>query len=151
MFLDRQIWANSAHPDQTASRGAVWSKVYNVCHTVRIFWIHYSVVKCYCSNFRIITAFFSGAQILKIFTVFTILLHCAVVKPHCSKFRTIRAIFGVSMFTFKVHVYVDIILGPYWLSQRQKKKHFLFWNIVLYCKTCPTYLKILKVSVWSVK
>ena len=25
MFLDRQIWANSADPDQTALRGAVWS------------------------------------------------------------------------------------------------------------------------------
>ena len=24
-FLDRQVWANSADPDQTAPRGAVWS------------------------------------------------------------------------------------------------------------------------------
>ena len=24
-FLDGQVWANSADPDQTAARGAVWS------------------------------------------------------------------------------------------------------------------------------
>ena len=24
-FLDRQVWANSVDPDQTAHRGAVWS------------------------------------------------------------------------------------------------------------------------------
>ena len=49
MFLglsDKQVWANSLDPDQTASRGAV-----TVCHSVCIFWTNYSVVKKYYSIF----------------------------------------------------------------------------------------------------
>ena len=43
-FSDRQVWANRADPDQT------------VCHSICIFWMHYSMVKQPCSNFRVITA-----------------------------------------------------------------------------------------------
>ena len=50
-FLDKQVWANSVDPDQTAPR------VYTVCHFVCIFWTNYSVVNRSCSNFRMITAF----------------------------------------------------------------------------------------------
>ena len=38
-FLDRQAWANSVDPDQTSFR------FYTVCHSVSLFWIHFSVVK----------------------------------------------------------------------------------------------------------
>ena len=38
-FSDRQVWANSEHPDQTADR------VFTFCHSVHIFWRYYSVVK----------------------------------------------------------------------------------------------------------
>ena len=39
-------------------------RVYTVCHSVCIFWIHYSMVKPPCSNFRVITANFWCVQIL---------------------------------------------------------------------------------------
>ena len=48
-FSDRQVWANSVDPDQTAP--------------VYIFCANSSVVKRLCSNFRIITAIF------RIFTI----------------------------------------------------------------------------------
>ena len=44
-------------------------RVYTVCHCVCIFWTHYSIVKPCCSNFRMITANFSGVQIFRSFTV----------------------------------------------------------------------------------
>ena len=39
-------------------------KVYTVCNYVYIFWLHYSLVTAPCSNFRIITAIFSGVRII---------------------------------------------------------------------------------------
>ena len=38
-------------------------RVYTVCHSVSIFWTHYSMVEPHCSNFRIITAVFWVSQI----------------------------------------------------------------------------------------
>ena len=75
-FSDRQVYANSADPDQTAPRGAVWPgseeqsdlgqiRVYTVCNTICIFWMHYSTVKPSCLNFRVI---FSRIRIFRIFT-----------------------------------------------------------------------------------
>ena len=52
-FSDRRVWANSVDPDETAP-----------CHPVCIFLTHYSVIKRYCSNFRIITAIFRVSKIL---------------------------------------------------------------------------------------
>ena len=54
-FLDRHVWASSVDPDQTVPRSSLIS-VYTVYHSVCIIWTHYSVVKWYCSNYRIITA-----------------------------------------------------------------------------------------------
>ena len=45
-------------------------KVYTVCHSVNIFLTHYSTVKPLCSNFRVITANFSGVQIFRVFMVY---------------------------------------------------------------------------------
>ena len=72
-FSDRQVWANSADPDQTAPRGAVsrssliW--VCTVCHSVCIVWTHYSMVEPHSSNFRVITINFLGVRIFRRFTV----------------------------------------------------------------------------------
>ena len=44
-------------------------RVYTVCHSICTFWTHYSVVEPPCSNFRVITANFSGVQNFRIFTV----------------------------------------------------------------------------------
>ena len=66
-FSDRQVLANSADPDQTAPSSLI--RVYTVCHSVCIFWTHFSVVKWYCSNFRIITVFFSCVRIFRSFMV----------------------------------------------------------------------------------
>ena len=46
-------------------------QVYTVCHSVHIFWTHYSMVNPLCSNFRVITANFSGVRIFRVFTVFS--------------------------------------------------------------------------------
>ena len=64
MFLDKLVWANRVDPDQTLIR------VYTVCYSVCIFWMHFSIVKQHCSNFRIITAILLGVRIFRIFTVF---------------------------------------------------------------------------------
>ena len=50
-FSDRQVWANSADPDQTAPR------------------VHYSLVKPFCSNFRVITANVLGVRKFRNFKV----------------------------------------------------------------------------------
>ena len=62
-FSDRQVWANSADPDQTAP---LLIRVYTVCHSIHIFWTHYCTVKPLCLNFRVITANFSGVQIFRV-------------------------------------------------------------------------------------
>ena len=56
---------NSVEPDQTVQS----DQVYTVCHSVCIFWAHYSDIKPNCSTFRIITANFSGFRIFRFFTV----------------------------------------------------------------------------------
>ena len=48
-FSDRQAWANSVDPDQTAPL----IRVYTVCHSVCIVWTHYSMVEPHSSNFRV--------------------------------------------------------------------------------------------------
>ena len=45
-------------------------RVYTVCHSVCIFWTHYSVVEPHSSNFRVIT-FFWGVRIFRKFMVMT--------------------------------------------------------------------------------
>ena len=55
-FLDRQVWANSADPDQTAPRSL---------HCLQ-FPLHYSKEKPSCSTFRVITANVQVSQILGI-------------------------------------------------------------------------------------
>ena len=83
-FSDRYAWANSADPDQTAPRGAVWSGstprssliwVYTVCHSICIVWTHYSMVEPHSSTFRAITTKFLGVQIFKKFTLCIFVLH----------------------------------------------------------------------------
>ena len=54
-FLDRYAWANSVDPDQS-------DQVLHIC----IFWTHYSVIKRYCCNFRIITAVSLGVKMFRI-------------------------------------------------------------------------------------
>ena len=55
-FSDRQVWENSADPDQTAPR------VYTVCNAICILWVHYSMVKPPCSNLIMITANFRVSE-----------------------------------------------------------------------------------------
>ena len=64
-FSDRQVWANSADPDQTAPL----IRIYTVCHSVSIVWTHYSMVEPHSSNFRVITTSFLGVRIFRNFTV----------------------------------------------------------------------------------
>ena len=54
-------------PDQTVPISLI--RVYTVCISLCIVWTHYSTVRSTCSNFRVITANFSGVQIFRIFTV----------------------------------------------------------------------------------
>ena len=53
-FWERQVWTNSADPDQTAPRAS------SLC----MFWMHYSKEKPSCSTFRVITANFLVSEIL---------------------------------------------------------------------------------------
>ena len=63
-FSDRQVWANSVDPDQTAPRSG--STLFAIPCT---FWTHYSMVEPPCSNLRGITANFSGVRNFRSFTV----------------------------------------------------------------------------------
>ena len=62
--MDRYAWANSADPDQTAPRGAVWSgstlfaicRVYTVCHLqtqIRLLLEEQSDQSLHCLPFRL--------------------------------------------------------------------------------------------------
>ena len=53
-FSDRYTWANSADPDQEQSVQGLH------CLLPAAFWVHYSLIKPSCSNFRVITANFCG-------------------------------------------------------------------------------------------
>ena len=67
-------WVSCANPNppvgvgriqrvqRTAARWACGS--YTVCHSVCIFWTHYSMAEAHCSNFRIITAIFRVSEYL---------------------------------------------------------------------------------------
>ena len=67
-FSDRQVWANSADPDQTAPRSSL-IRIYTVCHSVCIVWTRYSMVEPHSSTFRVITTKFLGVRIFRKFTV----------------------------------------------------------------------------------
>ena len=51
-FSDRQVWANSADPDQTAPRGAVWSESSLFAIPFAGFLTKYLQVWRLCLNFR---------------------------------------------------------------------------------------------------
>ena len=70
-FSDGQVWANSADPDQTAPRSSSLIRVYAVCNSLCIFWMHYSKEKPSCSTFRVITADFRVSEILGFLRYFT--------------------------------------------------------------------------------
>ena len=52
-------------PGQTVQTQIRLLRVYTVCHSVCIFWTHYSVVKPHSSNFRVITTIFWGVRIVR--------------------------------------------------------------------------------------
>ena len=60
---DGQIWATSADPDQTAPRSSL-IRVYTVCNSLCIFWMHNSKEMPSYSTFRVITANFRVSEIL---------------------------------------------------------------------------------------
>ena len=85
-FSDRQVRANSVDPDQTAPL----IRVYTVWNSIYIFRTHYSMVEPSCSNFREITANFSGVRNFRIFTVFQVSQYCYfysiwLYEPHHEK------------------------------------------------------------------
>ena len=49
-FSDRYAWSNSADPNQTTRSSLI--RIYTVCHSVCIFWTHYSMVEPHSSNIR---------------------------------------------------------------------------------------------------
>ena len=63
-FSDRQVWANNVDPDWTAPRGAFWSGSTLFAILSTSFWANSSVVKRFCSNFRIFTAIFRVSKFL---------------------------------------------------------------------------------------
>ena len=67
-FSDRYAWANSADPDQTAPRGAVWSGSTLFAIPSASFRLFYSI-EPHTSNFRVITTNVLGIQIFRKFMV----------------------------------------------------------------------------------
>ena len=86
-YLDRQIWANSADPDQTAPRRVSSSliRVYTVCHSLCIIWMHYSKLKPPCLTFRMIKVIFWVSEFFWISWYF-----CIVQIRHSNFFRFLR-------------------------------------------------------------
>ena len=78
-FSDRQVWANSADPDQTAPSSLI--RVYTICHSVCTVWTHYSMVEPHSSNFRVITTIFLGVRIFRKFTVSTVVSSLLQSRP----------------------------------------------------------------------
>ena len=62
-FSDRQVWANSVDPDQTAPRSSL-IRVFTVCYSVYVFWTNFSIVRPCCSNFRILQQIFWVSEYL---------------------------------------------------------------------------------------
>ena len=58
-------------------------RVYSVCHSICIFWTNCSVVKRYCSQFRMIAAIFRVTEYLRIFTVILTIFQENLTQPHC--------------------------------------------------------------------
>ena len=77
-FSDRQVWANSADPDQTAPSSLI--SVYTVCHSVCIVWTQYSMVEQHSSNLRVIITNILGVRIFRKFMV-------VIIKCKFSKFQ----------------------------------------------------------------
>ena len=74
------VWSGSTPLQEQSDQGLHHSRsslirVYTVCHSVCIFWMHYSMIKPQCSNFRVITANFSGVRIFRIFRVIVFVLY----------------------------------------------------------------------------
>ena len=65
--LATQVWENTVDPNNSL----ISVYMYTVCHSVCIFWTHYSMVKLHCSNFRIITAIFLDVQNFQILSYLT--------------------------------------------------------------------------------
>ena len=85
-FSDRQVWANSADPDQRSSL----IRVYTVCNSLCIIWMDYSKETPSCSTFRVITTNFLGVRIFRKFTVFP---PCYVLKEvYWTKNKNLRVL-----------------------------------------------------------
>ena len=54
-FSDRQVCSNSVDPEEQSD-----------CHSICIFWMHYSMVNPPCLNFRVITTNFPGVHIFRV-------------------------------------------------------------------------------------
>ena len=85
-FSDRQVWANSANPDQRSSLIRVCTRsslirVCTVCNTLCIFWKHYSKEKPSCSTLRVTTANFRVSKILEFLWYSTLKLAEAYEPP----------------------------------------------------------------------
>ena len=63
-FSDRQVLSK-----QCRSRSDSLIRVYTVCHSICIVWMHFSMKNPYESNFRIITVYFSSVRMFRSFTV----------------------------------------------------------------------------------
>ena len=81
-FLTGRSWqtVQTQIPGQTAHLGCL-IRGYTVCHTICIFWMHYSTVKPSCLNLRIIKPHFSGVRIFRVVTIFV---------DYCTKSRAFR-------------------------------------------------------------
>ena len=83
-------------------------RVYTVCNSLCIFWMHYCKENPPCSTFRVITANFQVSKILGFlwyavfntvcYSVSIFLNHYCMVKLQFPKFRILTAIFRVSKF-----------------------------------------------------
>ena len=92
-FSDRQVWANSVDPDQTAPSSLI--RVYTVCHSVCIVWTHYSMKEPHSSNFRVITTNVLG---VRIFTKFTVYCFCNLKPVFCQVYYSILIIWTTPLF-----------------------------------------------------
>ena len=78
-FSDRQVWANSVDPEQTAPKEAVYPGSTLFAIPSALFGhISLYITKLHCSNFRIITAIFSVCEISGVVAV-TILMITKIV------------------------------------------------------------------------
>ena len=117
-------------PGQTVQRSSLIT-VYNVWHSVCMFWTFYSMIKPHCSTFRKTTTIFVCVWNVRIFTVFGLeptvvrkptevgvgkqapwylsFIIYSMVKPHCSTFRKTTAIV---LFVWNVRIFTVFGLEP---------------------------------------